>query len=70
MTNIILISTAINIYIRCLESVSIYYLQVACFGTDVHTAFLKALLSTGFKLPKKAILIGIQVRPANEMGCS
>lgn len=34
--------------------------EVACFGPDIHTAFLKALLSTGFKLPKKAILIGIQ----------
>ena len=34
--------------------------EVACFGPNVHTAFLKALLSTGFKIPKKAILIGIQ----------
>jgi len=35
---------------------------VACFGVDVHTAFLKALVSTGFKIPKKngSILIGIQ----------
>ncbi|XP_071822470.1 carbamoyl-phosphate synthase [ammonia], mitochondrial-like [Apostichopus japonicus] len=34
--------------------------EVACFGPNVHTAFLKALMSTGFKLPKKNILIGIQ----------
>jgi len=26
--------------------------EVACFGQDLHEAFLKALLSTGFKLPK------------------
>ncbi|XP_072032116.1 carbamoyl-phosphate synthase [ammonia], mitochondrial-like isoform X3 [Amphiura filiformis] len=34
--------------------------EVACFGPNVHTAFLKALLSTGFKLPRKNIMIGIQ----------
>lgn len=34
--------------------------EVACFGEGIHTAFLKAMLSTGFKLPKKGILIGIQ----------
>ncbi|XP_006824146.1 carbamoyl-phosphate synthase [ammonia], mitochondrial-like [Saccoglossus kowalevskii] len=34
--------------------------EVACFGPNVHTAFIKALLSTGFKIPKKNILIGIQ----------
>jgi carbamoyl-phosphate synthase (ammonia) len=36
--------------------------EVACFGPTIHTAFLKALMSTGFKMPKKngSILIGIQ----------
>ncbi|XP_004851167.1 carbamoyl-phosphate synthase [ammonia], mitochondrial [Heterocephalus glaber] len=34
--------------------------EVACFGEGIHTAFLKAMLSTGFKLPQKGILIGIQ----------
>ncbi|XP_065052232.1 carbamoyl-phosphate synthase [ammonia], mitochondrial-like [Rhopilema esculentum] len=34
--------------------------EVACFGRTVNTAFLKALMSTGFKIPKKNIMIGIQ----------
>ena len=36
--------------------------EVACFGPDVHSAFLKALMSTGFKMPPKHgnVLIGIQ----------
>uniref|UniRef100_A0A8C5ZRG7 Carbamoyl-phosphate synthase [ammonia], mitochondrial n=1 Tax=Marmota marmota marmota TaxID=9994 RepID=A0A8C5ZRG7_MARMA len=34
--------------------------EVACFGEGIHTAFLKAMLSTGFKIPQKGILIGIQ----------
>lgn len=38
-------------------------LQVACFGQNIYSAFLKAMLSTGFKLPQNGILIGIQVRP-------
>ena len=29
--------------------------EVACFGSDAHEAFLKALCSTGFKLPEKRI---------------
>uniref|UniRef100_A0A8C9TTT6 Carbamoyl phosphate synthase arginine-specific large chain n=1 Tax=Scleropages formosus TaxID=113540 RepID=A0A8C9TTT6_SCLFO len=33
---------------------------VACFGPNIYSAFLKAILSTGFKLPQKGILIGIQ----------
>ena len=35
--------------------------EVACFGEDVHEAFLQSLLATGFKLPKKtsSILISI-----------
>uniref|UniRef100_A0A671T8W3 Carbamoyl-phosphate synthase [ammonia], mitochondrial n=1 Tax=Sinocyclocheilus anshuiensis TaxID=1608454 RepID=A0A671T8W3_9TELE len=36
--------------------------EVACFGPNIYSAFLKAMLSTGFKLPQKEILIGIQVR--------
>ncbi|KAL2302587.1 hypothetical protein Nmel_010016 [Mimus melanotis] len=35
-------------------------IKVACFGDDVHSAFQKALLATGFKFPKEGILIGIQ----------
>lgn len=27
--------------------------EVACFGDDIHEAFLQALLSTGFKLPNR-----------------
>uniref|UniRef100_A0ABM5FAK9 carbamoyl-phosphate synthase (ammonia) n=1 Tax=Pogona vitticeps TaxID=103695 RepID=A0ABM5FAK9_9SAUR len=34
--------------------------EVACFGENVHSAFLKAMLSAGFKLPQKGILLGIQ----------
>jgi hypothetical protein len=33
--------------------------EVACFGKTKHEAFLKGLLSTGFKLPKKNILLSI-----------
>lgn len=33
--------------------------EVACFGTDKYEAYLKALLSTGFRLPKKNILLSI-----------
>ncbi|XP_005279740.2 carbamoyl-phosphate synthase [ammonia], mitochondrial [Chrysemys picta bellii] len=34
--------------------------EVACFGESIHSAFLKAMLSTGFKFPQKGILVGIQ----------
>jgi len=34
--------------------------EVACFGATKEEAFLKALLSTGFQLPKKNILISAQ----------
>ncbi|XP_063286024.1 carbamoyl-phosphate synthase [ammonia], mitochondrial [Pelobates fuscus] len=34
--------------------------EVACFGENIYSAFLKAMISTGFKLPQKGILIGIQ----------
>ncbi|CAM1511331.1 Fc.00g088440.m01.CDS01 [Cosmosporella sp. VM-42] len=33
--------------------------EVACFGIDKSEAYLKALLSTGFKIPKKNILLSI-----------
>ena len=33
--------------------------EVACFGKDVHEAFLKSLMSTGFKIPKKNIALTI-----------
>lgn len=31
--------------------------EVACFGDDLEEAFLKSLLSTGFKMPKENILV-------------
>ena len=34
--------------------------EVACFGATREEAFLKSLLSTGFKLPKKNILVSVQ----------
>jgi carbamoyl-phosphate synthase large subunit len=33
--------------------------EVGCIGTDLHDAFLKALLSTGMKIPKKTILLAV-----------
>ena len=33
--------------------------EVACLGDDVHEAFLKAILSTGFALPRKNIMLSI-----------
>lgn len=33
--------------------------EVGCLGRDVEEAFLKAILSTGFKWPKKAVLISL-----------
>jgi carbamoyl-phosphate synthase (ammonia) len=33
--------------------------EVACFGASREEAFLKALLSTGFKMPKKNILVSV-----------
>ena len=33
--------------------------EVACFGRDRYEAYLKALMSTGFRLPKKNILLSI-----------
>lgn len=33
--------------------------EVACFGENRYEAYLKALMSTGFKIPKKNILLSI-----------
>ncbi|XP_054723164.1 CAD protein-like [Uloborus diversus] len=33
--------------------------EVACFGENVYEAYLKALVSTGFHIPKKAVLLSI-----------
>jgi len=33
--------------------------EVACLGEDVHEAFLKALISAGFELPRKNILLSL-----------
>ena len=33
--------------------------EVACFGSDRYEAYLKAQLSTGFKIPKHNILLSI-----------
>ncbi len=33
--------------------------EVACFGEDLQEAYLKALMSTGFKIPKKAVFLSI-----------
>ena len=33
--------------------------EVACFGDDMHEALLKAMISTGFVIPKKNILLSI-----------
>jgi len=41
--------------------------EVACFGQNVEEAFLKALLSTGFKMPEKNILVSVQESLADEM---
>lgn len=41
--------------------------EVACFGATKEEAFLKALLSTGFKMPKKNIMISCQDSLQDEM---
>jgi hypothetical protein len=33
--------------------------EVACFGENRYEAYLKALMSTGFQIPRKAILLSI-----------
>ena len=34
--------------------------EVACFGSDAHEAFLKAVCSTGMKIPEKGIALTVQ----------
>lgn len=41
--------------------------EVACFGKDREEAFLKSLLSTGFQMPKKNILISVQESLSDEI---
>jgi len=42
--------------------------EVACFGIDKYEAYIKALISTGFKLPKRNILLSIgSYKDKNEM---
>lgn len=41
--------------------------EVACFGANKEEAFLKSLLSTGFKMPKKNILLSVQSSLENDM---
>jgi carbamoyl-phosphate synthase/aspartate carbamoyltransferase/dihydroorotase len=33
--------------------------EVACFGDNRYEAYLKALMSTGFQMPRKTILLSI-----------
>lgn len=33
--------------------------EVACFGDNRHEAYLKAMISTGFQIPKHAILLSV-----------
>lgn len=33
--------------------------EVACFGDNRHEAYLKAMISTGFQMPKHAILLSV-----------
>jgi carbamoyl-phosphate synthase/aspartate carbamoyltransferase/dihydroorotase len=33
--------------------------EVACFGDNRYEAYLKAMISTGFKIPQKNILLSI-----------
>jgi len=33
--------------------------EVACFGENRYEAYLKALISTGFKIPQQSILLSI-----------
>jgi len=34
--------------------------EVACFGRSIHEAFLKAIISTGFKIPKRSVLLSVK----------
>jgi hypothetical protein len=33
--------------------------EVACFGEDRYEAYLKAMISTGFRMPEKRVLVSI-----------
>jgi hypothetical protein len=33
--------------------------EVACFGENRHEAYMKAMISTGFRMPKQNILLSI-----------
>ncbi|KKT76240.1 MAG: Carbamoylphosphate synthase large subunit [Candidatus Peregrinibacteria bacterium GW2011_GWA2_44_7] len=33
--------------------------EVACFGKDLYEAFLKAMISVGFRLPQKSVLVSV-----------
>ena len=33
--------------------------EVACFGEDHYEAYLKAMISTGFRMPEKSVLVSI-----------
>lgn len=44
--------------------------EVACYGQNMEEAFLKALLSTGFKMPEKKILVTVDPSIADEMSHS
>jgi len=41
--------------------------EVACFGANKHEAFLKSIMSTGMKLPERAILVSVQRAFSDEM---
>ena len=40
--------------------------EVACFGKTHHDAFLKSMMSTGMRMPKKNILVSIQEKLRDE----
>lgn len=33
--------------------------EVGCFGDDLHEAFLKSMIATGFKIPNKSVLVSV-----------
>jgi carbamoyl-phosphate synthase/aspartate carbamoyltransferase/dihydroorotase len=33
--------------------------EVACFGENRHEAYLKAMISTGFRIPQQSILLSV-----------
>ena len=49
-------------WLHYIHPLAFYLLKVACFGRTKYTAFLKALMSAGFRLPPEGgnILIGAQ----------